>query len=312
MPDLPLHDVDARMLRVLCVLLTECNVSRAAGLLDISQPTASQSLRRWRDLVGDPLLVRSGSRMMRTDRGTEILNRVTLILGELNDIIRPQQEFDALHSRRKISIFAANALGPYFVPRLVELLQKEAPRMALDFHPMVSESQLMDDLNTGNVDVALGNWPTPPANMHYARLFQSTIVCLVRPEHPLSQQTGLTLQEYLQQSHLSPTPSSSISISPISARLAEIGVRRHAAISITEFSLVPHVLARSDLVFTTAAAFANDMAQQHGFHLLQAPPELGSMTFYMLWQERMHKSAYGQWLRSIIKRIFAEMHPHHL
>ncbi len=59
---------DLNLLRVLDALLTEHAVGRAAVRLGLSQPAASHALRRLRNLLNDPLLVRVGSRMELTPR----------------------------------------------------------------------------------------------------------------------------------------------------------------------------------------------------------------------------------------------------
>ena len=51
--------IDLNLLVYLDVLLRECNVTRAAEELGISQPAMSNSLRRLRDLFDDPILVRT-------------------------------------------------------------------------------------------------------------------------------------------------------------------------------------------------------------------------------------------------------------
>ena len=64
--------VDLNLLVYLDVLLRECNVTRAAEELGISQPAMSNSLRRLRDLFGDPILVRTSDGMTPTDRALEL------------------------------------------------------------------------------------------------------------------------------------------------------------------------------------------------------------------------------------------------
>jgi DNA-binding transcriptional LysR family regulator len=300
-------EIDTRMMRVIYHLLNECSVSRAAALVDMSQPAASQYLRRWRAITGDPLLVRSGSRMVRTEQGDEVLNKIVFILAELEGLTDTKTHFDAARSRRKLSVFTANSLGPLFVPRLVEVVREVAPHIQLDLRPIMPEAQLVHELQAGGIDLAIGNWPTPPVHMRYSKLFQSRIACLVRAGHPLAGQTRISLSDYLAMDHLSPTPASSMTISPIDARLAEMGVRRRIAVAIPEFSMASQVLVSSNLVFTTAHALAEQMAKQHGFSLLSAPAELGEMTFYMLWHDRLHHSAYGQWVRNLVKSVSQEL-----
>ena len=63
-----LNSLDLNLLIALDALLKEANVSRAAMRIGLSQPAASHALQRLRDLIGDPLLVRTGSRMELTPR----------------------------------------------------------------------------------------------------------------------------------------------------------------------------------------------------------------------------------------------------
>src|ERR1700682_6784720 len=60
--------LDLNLLVALDALLLEANVSRAAMRIGLSQPAASHALQRLRDLIGDPLLVRTGARMELTPR----------------------------------------------------------------------------------------------------------------------------------------------------------------------------------------------------------------------------------------------------
>ena len=63
-----LNSLDLNLLVALDALLLEANVGRAAMRMGLSQPAASHALQRLRDVIGDPLLVRSGARMELTPR----------------------------------------------------------------------------------------------------------------------------------------------------------------------------------------------------------------------------------------------------
>jgi hypothetical protein len=60
--------LDLNLLVALDALLREANVSRAAMRIGLSQPAASHALQRLREVLGDPLLVRTGARMELTPR----------------------------------------------------------------------------------------------------------------------------------------------------------------------------------------------------------------------------------------------------
>jgi len=63
-----LSSIDLNLLVALEALLSETHVGRAARKLGLSQPATSHALKRLRDLLCDPLLIRVGSRMELTPR----------------------------------------------------------------------------------------------------------------------------------------------------------------------------------------------------------------------------------------------------
>ena len=74
--DVSLKNIDLRLLECAEVLLRECNVTVAAERLQMSQGNMSNSLARLRELLGDPLLVRTARGMVPTERALELRPRV--------------------------------------------------------------------------------------------------------------------------------------------------------------------------------------------------------------------------------------------
>lgn len=70
---MPKASLDLQLLRILHTLLTACSVSRTAVLLGQSRPAIRVALRRMREMTGDPLLVRSGSRMVPTTQALAMI-----------------------------------------------------------------------------------------------------------------------------------------------------------------------------------------------------------------------------------------------
>jgi DNA-binding transcriptional LysR family regulator len=134
-------------------------------------------------------------------------------------------------------------------------------------------------------------------------LMKSEIACLVASDHPLSGQKAIDLEQYLTLEHISPTTRRQFALSPIDGTLARMQLARRIAVTVPEYSLVAPMLPQSGLVFTTGRPYAEHVARSGGFHVLEAPPELGSMTFYLLWHERSQFSKYHHWLRGVVRRV---------
>jgi len=97
-----LNSLDLNLLVTLDALLSEANVSRAAMRIGLSQPAASHALQRLRDLIGDPLLVRTGARMELTPRAQAL----RAPLAQALDQVRSLFIVDAFDARGASASFA--------------------------------------------------------------------------------------------------------------------------------------------------------------------------------------------------------------
>lgn len=70
-----LKDIDLNLLRLFDAVYRTRNVSRAAELLDLTQPAASQGLSRLRTLIHDPLFMRSAGGVQPTPRRSGLPSR---------------------------------------------------------------------------------------------------------------------------------------------------------------------------------------------------------------------------------------------
>src|SRR4029078_1278580 len=95
MKDQALFDkIDLHLIRVLNTVLTERSVSRAAIRLGMYQPAVSAALKRLRDLAGDPLLVRSGPRMVPNDAALRMIEPSASILRAAQVLFTDARGFD--------------------------------------------------------------------------------------------------------------------------------------------------------------------------------------------------------------------------
>ena len=301
------HDLDIRLLRVLHVLLRVVSVSQAAKLLGQSQPAVSASLRRLREVIGDPLLVRSGAHMVLTERGAALAPIIQRVLEGISSLTDPLETFEPSTSSRFVRIAAANCFGPFFLPRISDLVLQAAPQMSIEYCAMRTTDQMMRGLEDGEIDLVIGNWPSPSETLRYAPLLTTDFVCLVRSAHPLAGRAVLDMETYLTLGHLSPTPLASAAVSPVDGRLRELHLNRRIVVTVPEYTVAPSILSRTDLCFTTGRPFAEHLAGSMPLSMIKAPPEFGPMSFYMLWHERSHASSCNRWLRSLVRSVAGEI-----
>lgn len=175
--------IDLNLLVALQVLIEECNVSKAAERLFITQSAMSKTLGRLRELFNDPLFTRASHGMTPTPRALELQKKLTLVLQDVQSLVAPQS-FDPWTFEGEFKIAIPESIGMAILPPLMEELQREAPRIRITAISRV-EHQL-EKLAGGELDIAIH-----VKHLHYGNEFNIDLVSslppvlLVRQSHPL-------------------------------------------------------------------------------------------------------------------------------
>ncbi|MDO6616612.1 LysR family transcriptional regulator [Pacificibacter marinus] len=295
--------IDLRHLRVLQALLHESNVSRAAVKLGLSQPAISATLRQLRDTFNDPLLVRSGAAMVRTERANDISMAVDRVLTDIDLLLSPPGEFDPATSDRTIRIVAYFGLGSLLIPSLIQTINTASPKARIEIIQPGTPDQIKQQLHDGDIDLVISSRQDPYPNLRFAPLVESDIACVVANSHEKAGQNHLTLDEYLTLDHISPSAAAVVAGTPIDGQLLQLGKSRNVVATVPEFALARQIVPQSNLVLTTARPFAEEMAATLSVTVLEAPPELGLMSAWLFWHEKSHHSPFGHWLRQTVRHV---------
>lgn len=145
--------LDLNLLLALDVMLDERSVTRAALRLNLSQPAMSAALARLREYFGDSLLVAQGKRMIPTAEALALQAELKPILGDIAELIARSTVFDPAHSDRVFRIAVSDYLVAVLFPKLMPILEREAPRVRLDLVAPSQEAQT--ELERGELDLLL-------------------------------------------------------------------------------------------------------------------------------------------------------------
>ena len=293
--------LDAHLLRVLHVLLTEGSVSRAARRLNLSQPAVSTALKRLRDITGDKLLVRSRGGMTPTERGATLLEPVRIALEQFERIASGPVGFDPAASQRSFNVATPDYLNALLLGDIVADVHRQAPGVQVAFHSMTRTTDYPRALEAGELDLVLGNWPNPPEHLRTLPLFEDRMVVMMRSGHPLAGR-ALTMADWLGAEHVVPTPYAVGQRGVVDVFLARERLRRRIVAQVPYFHMAPYMLLQSDLVFTAPSRFAGHYAELLPLTVAEAPPELPGMAYYLLWHDRSHHSEECRWFRERIVR----------
>lgn len=298
--------LDIWLLRVLRTLLTERSVTQTALKLNQTQPAISTALRRLREALGDPILVRGKSGMVPTEFGASLLGPAQRVLRDVEFVATPHGRFDPEATRRTFRIAAPDYLNDFFMPTLIARFREAAPHARLEIDSLSPTLDHAAALEAGELDLVVGNWPKPDARFARSDLFSDTVVCLMRDDHPLAHEP-LTREAYLAAAHLAPTPYIGARRNAIEIGLAKAGATRRIVTTLPYFGLVPQVLLRSDLIFTTTRRFATHYAQMLPLAVLEAPIAFPRIKCYQLWHPDPGRPHDIAWLRALVDDVSARL-----
>ncbi len=303
MKDQSLFDkIDLHLIRVLNTVLTERSVSRAAIRLGMYQPAVSTALRRLRELAGDPLLVRSGGGMVPTDAGLRMIEPSASILRAAEVLFSDARGFDPATATTVFSLAASDYLDPLFLPQLVAQIKAQAPNCRIDMRALSAESDYRAHLAQGDIDIVIGNWASPPDDLHMGRLFGDEVVCLVAADHPAVRRSW-DAEAWLAAEHVAPTPTHPGAKGVIDDHLDTLGLQRNIMVRCPHFGLIPSMVASSRLVLTTGRQYCERFTDFMPLKVLPCPIEFPRMMYYQLWHERSHASNSAKWLRERVRAV---------
>jgi DNA-binding transcriptional LysR family regulator len=303
MHELHLRSLDLNLILALDALLEERSVTRAAQRVGITQSAMSHALARLRAVTGDALLVRTGSGLVATARAEELGPPIRRALEGVAAALRPPQAFDPKTAERRIRVGTGDYGEIVLLPRVLERLAKEAPRV--DLRVVFQGDNAAGMLRSGDIDLLLS--PVFAAEvgpgMYARKLFDERFVCVVRRGHPLASKK-LTLARYVGASHALISPLGKEG-SQTDDALARLGLSRRVAVTVPHFLVAPHIVAQSDLVLTLPARVANMLARPLGLVTLEPPSELrlDGFTMSAVWHERTQADPAQRWTREVFAEV---------
>jgi DNA-binding transcriptional LysR family regulator len=301
--------IELHLIRVLHTLITERSVSRAALRLQSSQPAVSAQLKRLRELTGDPLLVRAGNGMTPTAFAQGLLAPAANLLNEADRLFSPRARrsgFEPQTSTTTFRIAASDFIDPGFLPELVLHVKQRAPQVRIEILTLSSHFDYRQSLAQGEVDIVIGNWLTPPDELHLGRLLSDEVVCLVAEDHPIVRAgagRGWTVEKYLACEHVAPTPNYKGARGVIDDHLVKLGLLRNIGVRSGHFAQIPPMVAGSLLVLTTGRLFCQRYVDTLPVRVVRCPVAFPPLAYYQLWHDLTHESASVRWLREQVRDV---------
>ena len=295
-----LKNIDLRLVSLIGELNRTRSVSAAAQNLALSQSTVSMALARLRKHFDDPLFVRTSIGMEPTPRGAELIEVMKSAEFYMHQALEHRSVFDPLKSTHVFEVCSTDIAQLTLLPTLLKRLRRSGPCMSVALRCISDRTHTQ--LESGEVDLAVGFIPPKGAGFCGQRLFQDRFVCAMRSDHPRVERT-LTVQQFEAECHVAVTTSGT-GHSIVEETVEAKHIRREVGLRVPSFIGLGPILANTDSIAILPEQLGAFFAQAGRIKLVEVPFEIPSYHIYQLWHERMRHDPANRWFRKVIAELF--------
>jgi len=188
--------MEIRVLRYFLEVAREENITRAADMMHISQPTVSRQLKELEEELGKKLFIRSNYSVKLTEEGMLLRKRAEEILDMVDKTTAEFKALDEINGG-DIRIGCAESEGITHFLRVVKKLQNEYPNIRYHFYS--SGSDAVDErLDKGLLDFAIIVQEVDPVKYNYIKMpTVDSWGLLMRKDSPLASKKAITHEDLL-------------------------------------------------------------------------------------------------------------------
>jgi DNA-binding transcriptional LysR family regulator len=296
-------NLDLNLLVALDLLLTECNVSRAAEKMHITQSAMSNALGRLRDYFGDDLLVTVGRKMELTPRAELLREPVRDILVRIESSVTAMPEFDPATSDRTFRIFVSDYTMVTLVPAFMRMIAPYEYPVRFEFLPQSDQAHRV--LERGEADLLIIPREYASKDHPVEVLYEEDFVCIADAEHPRLGEK-LNRETFCRERHAVMRPASTAT-SYETLGMASLGIERTIDVTTFSFTSLPWLVAGTLRIATMHARLARTVAGHLPIRVMELPFDLPRMPQAMQWHTYRTNDPALIWLKDKLRESVTEM-----
>jgi DNA-binding transcriptional LysR family regulator len=293
--------LDLNLLTVFDAVWRLKSVSRAAAEIGLSQPAASNGLRRLREHFRDRLFVRIADGMLPTPVAKELGPVISDALSRIHVSLRRRRDFVPRVEQRTFTIIMTDIGEIVFLPSLLRYIKDHAPGISVRTAQLSSDKTRLA-LESGDVDLAIGYIPQIKSGLYQQRLFNTEYVCIVRKDHPAIG-AMLTRKQFLTATH-AVADAAGTGHHIVEKQLERLGIHRRIGLWVPNFLALPMIVASTDMIATVPEPLGAAFVKTENIKLIPLPISFPRLTIKQFWHERYHDDPASRWLRQSVTALF--------
>lgn len=292
--------LDLNLLILLDILLSEKSVTAAAQRVGITQSAMSHSLKRLREMLNDPLLIKTAGGMEPTLRAQQLHGPIRSALNQLTELVSSDGSFDSFNSKREFSMLCNSYSALLFLPEVVNKLALVAPQVGLE--ASCEDSDGTKTWLSKRNDVTLGFQRLAEEKYVQQSLWKDELIVIVGRQSKLFAEEAISLQAFAEAQHVSITDLHDCE-SAIDTALESLAFHRRIKIKSCHLDAVLSMVTQSDLIATVPKRFVQVHSLEDDVKLFEPPINLPAVTLYLGWEIESEFDFGNQWLRNLISDI---------
>ena len=287
-------EIDGRLLQLFLIVFEEQSVTKAAERLNLTQSAVSHGLEKLRQIVKDPLFVRSGRGITATHRAELMVEDVRGLLHDMRSLSE-SKEFEIGSVTGKFVVAANDLMWGFLLSDLYHEARNQAPN--LDLGIMNAGVDPASLLREGRCDLVLTPITPDASEFKQQKLFKDEFVCFFDPEFTTAPRT---LGDYLSRNHAR-IVFSSVETNSIDQLLASMGKSRRVSLQVPSFLGLSELMKGTDIIAVLPASMKRSMMQV--FDIAPCPLPIEPFEVYQIWHKRDDHRPLHQWVRRCLSNI---------
>ncbi len=179
-----MHLPTIRQLQYLLAVIELRHFGKAAERCFVTQSTLSTGIQELENMLGTKLLERTKRQVLPTPLGLEIAEKARDVLTVSAEMVElAQSKLTAMTGALKLGVIPT--IGPFLLPKVLPAIREQFPDLEL-FLVEEQSAQLLQRLDSGELDCAIFALPYELGKHEYKKFFQEIFYVAFPSEHPLS------------------------------------------------------------------------------------------------------------------------------
>lgn len=286
--------LDLNLLLVLNALLRYRNITHAGNEVRLSQPATTRALTRLREMFDDVLLVRRNRSFELTPLAEKLAPKLEAALANIDNIFS-----NRLPPPERFTIVMPDHLALLLVRNLTAYFREVLPTTV--FLPIIGLSNVLGQLEDGQLDLALGIADDAPPGFYCRVLPAVPSLCISRKGHvALKGNTAYTDLKRFLSIRIGSTHNTGFG--EVYDGLEALRPRGGETLTVPDIHTASRLVQNTDAVLVLPAPSARYISARYGLATFvpEKGPALPTYQVSLIWHERLHRNSVHAGVRSMI------------